>query len=216
MIKLQQKVDQLVYEAIAREKLISQSQVTLDEKQKRIGELEGSLNDKTKKVVELEKAISKAGRVLQGFVIDLQKKEKELEQLKIEATLKRQKMDPLTAPVKKCDKRNINENEFFQSENPTPDVHKLSNGVAQVHSAGAGPPRDSFVIVGKKNVHFNEARVAKFYVQSVSIEAHNSSKKIIELDICIGDSKEFGMLDERGSSVSRLLLKVESGKKIYL
>jgi hypothetical protein len=33
MIKLQQKVDQLVYEAIAREKLISQSQVTPLEKQ---------------------------------------------------------------------------------------------------------------------------------------------------------------------------------------
>jgi hypothetical protein len=99
----------------------------LDEKQKRIGELEGSLNDKTKKVVELEKSLLKAGRVLQGFVIDLQKKEKELEQLKIEATLKRQKMDPLIAPVKKLEKRNINENE---SENPTPDVQlkdKLSN-----------------------------------------------------------------------------------------
>ncbi len=36
MIKLQQKVDQLVYEAIAREKLISQSQVTPLEKQDKL------------------------------------------------------------------------------------------------------------------------------------------------------------------------------------
>ncbi len=79
----------------------------MDEKQKQIAELEGSLNDKTKKVVELEKALSKAGRTLQGFVSELQKKEKELEQLKIEA-------------------------------------------------------HDPFVKVGNKNVHFKEARDAKF------------------------------------------------------